>query len=157
MCTVGNPSYIEFPGITIRNGVEKIRGEDFDDITDWGEGGEFIRTVGTALTKLRNGERGRILLESVCDLLINQKKKITIEPAAELGGQLGSGWDANAFLVKWSPKEHNDKEDWDQLNGVPPFIILGHELIHALHTLTNTSDYKYDPKTNNAIEEARTI
>src|SRR5262249_9723424 len=65
--------------------------------------------------------------------------------------------DANAFLVKWSPKEHNDKEDWDQLNGVPPFIILGHELIHALHTLTNTSDYKYDPKTNNAIEEARTI
>jgi hypothetical protein len=113
--------------------------------------------VGTALTKLARGERGKILLDGVCTILLQQKKKITIEQAGEVGGQKGSGWDDKDYIVRWSTEEHQDPEDWDQLNGVAPFIILGHELIHALHTLTNSTNYGYDSKTNIAIEEARTV
>ncbi|MFK8017510.1 MAG: M91 family zinc metallopeptidase [Gammaproteobacteria bacterium] len=155
MCELG---YMDIPGLYIRNGVSKINGVDFDDITDWG--GTFIEDARKSLVKLKSGKnnRGKILVEGVSDLLVKAKRQVTIEPSTEFGGQGGSGWDEKTLVIRWcATAQESTTEDWDQLRGIPPFIILGHELIHALHTLTASTNYGHDRLTNNAIEETRTI
>ncbi len=150
-------SYMDIPGIYIRNGVSKMNGEDFDDITDWG--GSFIEKVRAALLALRSGKQGngKTLVDGIASLLLTTNRKITIEPAKEFGGQEGSGWDG-ASLLRWCPDEMpNTGDDWDQLNGIPAFIILGHELIHAMHTLRKDNRYGKGYSNDIAIEEARTI
>lgn len=155
---MGQLSYIDIPGVYIRNGVSKIGGEDFDDITDWG--GTFIEETRKALLTLRSGKKGtgKMLLEGVSSLLADGKRKVTIEPSPEFGGQGGSGWDAENLVIRWCATARVDsKGDWDQLNGIPAFIILGHELIHALHTLGGSTNYGEERLSTNAIEETRTI
>ena len=51
----------------------------------------------------------------------------------------------------------SEDEDDDQLGGIPASIILGHELIHAWHTLEKTDQLAKSFSDTKAIEEARTI
>lgn len=124
---------------------------------------KFVTQTVAALQLLKTKPRGKMLIDGICETLKQTNKEIRIDPAEGVGGQAGSGWDPIDFLIKWSTSQHNDPENWDQLNGVPPFIILGHELVHALHTITGTANYKdkggkvYDRHTSNAIEETRTV
>jgi hypothetical protein len=149
--------YMNFPSLYLRNGVETVGGEEFHDITDWGEQGAFVRKARKAILRLASKDRGNCVLTLVCKKLFEKNRAICIEPATDFMGQTGSGWSEKSFVIRWSPKEYDDAEDWDQLYKVPPFIILGHELVHAMHTLTDGSDYGYDARTNIAVEEARTI
>jgi hypothetical protein len=149
---------MSIPGIYIRNGTSKTNGEDIDDITDGG--GTFIEQARSALLKIRSGRsgRGKILLDGISDLLAKAGHKITLEPAAGFDGQNGPGWAEDAYLLRWNPTAQPATiEDEDQLNGIPTFIILGHELVHALHSLTGSTKYTGNFSDDKAIEECRTI
>lgn len=151
-------AYMSIPGIRLRNSSSVIHGEVFDDITDWG--GTFVEKARAALLQLASGPkgRGRLIIDGVSSALGSRGHAITIEPAEDFDGQAGSGWSEDALLVRWNPEPMPvSGEDFDQLDGIPAFIILGHELIHAMHSLTGmvtrTKNWSHDK----AIEEARTI
>jgi hypothetical protein len=149
-------SYMDIPHIYIRNGVSIIDGEEFYDITDWG--GSFIEQVRAALLKIGQRERGKKLLEGIIQLTGQAGRGITIEPAEGFDGQNGPGWAEDAHLLRWNPiAQPATSEDEDQLNGIPTFIILGHELVHALHSLQGSTKYTGKSSDDKAIEECRTI
>jgi hypothetical protein len=148
--TSGISSFKDFPGILLSGEMN------------------FIDQAREALLKLNSKPRGKALLKEIILWLseLNKPKpdgskpniSITIEAAAGFDGQNGSGWDGATKVVRWSPVPRTDvSEDPDQLNGIPPFIILGHELTHALHTLQGTDSYGAGIRDDVAIEEARTI
>jgi hypothetical protein len=117
----------------------------------------FVEKTRSALTQLRSRGNGKALLELICEQLKNNKQTITIELASRLSGQEGSGWDEKTNVLRFCPEVFKTAEDEDQLNDIPAFIILGHELIHAYHSLCGSSDYGEGYHGNKAIEEARTI
>jgi Effector protein len=148
--------YIDIPGIRIRNGVEKIGGEDFEDITDWG--GSFIEHARAALLLLRSRPLGKQLVDGLSKLLLGDSRSIVIEPAAGFEGQNGPGWSEELRLVRWNTAETpRSSDDFDQMNDIPAFIILGHELVHALHSASGSTDYAGNFSDNKAIEEAMTV
>ena len=118
---------------------------------------KFSVLVRRALADLRSKPIGKRLVETISGMLKEKHKTIRIEIAGGQSGQGGSGWDREDYLLRWNPVGFGKNQDDDQLGGIPACVILGHELIHALHTLEgndqlgkNSSDYK-------AIDEARTI
>jgi hypothetical protein len=136
----GISSYMDFPGVLISG-----------DMT-------FTEQARAALLKLNGKARGKTLLKEIVVWLSQKNSHITIEVADGFDGQNGSGWDGGAKVMRWSPAGRiAESADPDQLNGIPPFIILGHELCHCLHTLQGTDSYGYAKFDDIAIEEARTI
>ncbi|MFO0202908.1 MAG: M91 family zinc metallopeptidase [Alphaproteobacteria bacterium] len=149
-------SYMSMPGIYIRNGTEVSDGDVFYDITDWG--GSFIEKARAALLALRERPNGRAIVEAVSAATDMSGRMITIEPAQAFDGQDGPGWSAADLLIRWTPLNHpGTSDDFDQLNGIPPFIILGHELVHALNSLTGKTPVTNNPGNDKAIDEAMTI
>ncbi|MBR0681010.1 hypothetical protein GXW74_10970 [Roseomonas eburnea] len=151
-------AYMSIPGIRIRNSSSVIEGEVFDDITDWG--GTFVEKARAALLELASGPmgRGRMIIDGVSAALGSRGHAITIEPATDFDGQAGSGWSDELLLVRWNPEPMPvSGDDFDQLDGIPAFIILGHELIHAMHSLTGMVTRTRNRWDDKAVEEARTI
>ncbi|PPQ28717.1 M91 family zinc metallopeptidase [Rhodopila globiformis] len=136
----GISSFMDFPGVLLSGEMS------------------FIDQARAAILKLNSKPRGKALLKEIVLWLSKLKSSITIEAASGFDGQNGSGWDGATKVVRWSPLPRtNESADPDQLNGIPPFIILGHELAHALHTLQGTDNYGAGIRDDVAIEEARTI
>jgi hypothetical protein len=142
---VAKLAWIDYPGIYIRDG-----GQNHDFV--------FVRLARQAILKLTAKPRGKTLVRTISNLLLRQNNVICIERAVGGTGQEGSGWDGIS-LLRWFPEKIYDEqgEDWDQLDDIPPFIILGHELIHALHTLEHSDRLGRNNEDNKVIEEARTV
>jgi hypothetical protein len=137
--TSGISSFADFPGVLLSGEMN------------------FIEQAHAALLKLNSKPRGKTLLKDITQWL-KSESSITIEAATGFEGQNGSGWNSATRVVRWSPAPRADESgDPDQLNGIPPFIILGHELAHVLHTLQKTDSYGAGIRDDVAIEEARTI
>jgi hypothetical protein len=148
-------------------GLDVGRKGDFDAFLGSDEdSGDFHNKARTALVKLAQKPRGKLLMNVISELVTSEykgtqtDKRIKIRPAGQHGGQAGSGWSEELWLLQWNPEAWDDPEgDLDQLKGIPPHIILGHELIHASHSLMSQTNYTQPANSgaNKAIEECRTI
>ena len=156
------PTYMDIPGIHIAGALAKKPGQSLFDFDDLG----FVYEVRRALKTLQAKDNGRKLLAEISEMLLAKKRNILIEEALATDGREGPGWIEEEYVLRWTVRVRQPRpNNFDQLNGVPDFIILGHELIHAHHSLLGSTKYTLsedptDTKINvndNAIEEARTI
>jgi hypothetical protein len=153
-------------GVGRKGDLDAFLGSDEDS-------GDFHNKARTALVTLAARPRGKLLLNVISELVTKEfygtqaqsDKRIRIRPAGGHGGQAGSGWSEELWLLQWNPEPWkpdawDDPEgNFDQLKGIPPHIILGHELIHASHSLMGQTNYTQPVNSgaNKAIEECRTI
>lgn len=143
MSDTATQGYSDMPGLYARRGTGKDT---------------FLSAAHAALLKLKSKDRGKRLIELICTLCAERKVQIIIEAASGFDGQTGPGWSEADNLVRWNTENQpNQPGDEDQLNGIPTFIILGHELVHALHSLMGSTKYTDNFSDDKAIEECRTI